>query len=117
MFEGLISQVRVVKVGVPDVQFEPFNPQGEAPGFEPPPQLWVTVSVKDYGKILFEPLLPTLMWFSSGLPDMWSSLSQALSFLRKNCSICSCRLSVSMEENKFRIFLPQRLEPEPCHEY
>ena len=31
MFLGLVSQLLVLKVGVPDVGYEPFAPQGEAP--------------------------------------------------------------------------------------
>lgn len=34
MFWRLISQVWNLKVGVPRVEFKPFTPQGEAPGFE-----------------------------------------------------------------------------------
>ena len=34
-----ISQVQVSKVGVLDVRLIPFNPQGEALGFEFPPDL------------------------------------------------------------------------------
>ena len=37
MFWGLISQVQVLKAEVPDMEFKPFIPQGEAPGFEFPP--------------------------------------------------------------------------------
>ena len=32
VFCGLIPPVQVLKVGVPDVGFKPFTPQGEAPG-------------------------------------------------------------------------------------
>ena len=34
MFWGLVSQVQVLKVGVPDGGFRPFALQGEAPGSE-----------------------------------------------------------------------------------
>ena len=34
MFWGLVSQVQILKVGVPDVEFKPIAPLGEAVGFE-----------------------------------------------------------------------------------
>ena len=37
IFEGLVSQVQVLNIGVPDVGFKAFAPQGEAWGFEIPP--------------------------------------------------------------------------------
>lgn len=37
MFCGFVSQVLVLKVGVLHVEFKPFAPQVEAPGFEFPP--------------------------------------------------------------------------------
>lgn len=37
MFWGLISQMHVLKVEVPNVRFKHFTPQGEAPDFEFPP--------------------------------------------------------------------------------
>lgn len=37
MFWGLISQVHILKTGVPDVRLKPFPPQGEDAGFEFPP--------------------------------------------------------------------------------
>lgn len=37
MVWGLISQMHVLKAGVPNVGFELFTPQGEASGFEFPP--------------------------------------------------------------------------------
>ena len=39
MFMVFISQVKVSKVGVPDVGYEPFAPQGEVPGLQVPFQL------------------------------------------------------------------------------
>ena len=37
MFRELVSQVLVLKPGVPNVGYEPFAPQGEALGFKFPP--------------------------------------------------------------------------------
>lgn len=39
MFLVFISQVKVLKVGVPDVGYEPFAPQGGVPGLQVPFQL------------------------------------------------------------------------------
>lgn len=56
------------------------------------------------------------MWFSCHFHNVESSLSQPLRFfcfvfLRGNCFIGSCKLSVSMAGNEFRIFLCHSFEP------
>lgn len=63
-----------------------------------------------YGEIVFQPLQPALVWFSS-LPDVWSSFRPTLNFLRGNSSICNYRPSVR-GRNEFRIFLCHRVEPD-----
>lgn len=46
-------------------------------------------------------------------PDVQELLNQVLGCFQRNCSICSCRSSVSMEEEEFRILLCHHLEPDP----
>ena len=43
MFWGLISQGRVLNIGVPNVGFKPFTPPGEAPGSGVHSCLWVAM--------------------------------------------------------------------------
>ena len=62
--------MQVLKVGVPDVGFQSFPPQGEAPGSEFPPVVGHCPSCAGamYGEIAPQPLLPALRWpFSSWL--------------------------------------------------
>lgn len=74
-----LSYVQILKVGVPDLGYKTFAPRGEAPGFE------FLTSVSDnagdgvYGKIVSQPFLPALMWFSSLICPMWRGCS--ISFL------------------------------------
>ena len=62
--------MQVLKVEMPDVGFKPFAPQGEALGFEFPPdcgsQYWDGV----YGDIVSQLLLSTSIWTFCHLPDM-----------------------------------------------
>lgn len=96
MFWGFISQDEVLKVEVPNVGFEPFTPQKDALGFEFSPSVGHHTRGGVYGKIVSHLLLPTLIWFSFYVPNVWSSLSKSLGFfLRGKCSIYSCKLSVS----------------------
>ena len=37
VFQGLMSQVQVLKIEVPDVVFKPFTSQGEAQAYDFPP--------------------------------------------------------------------------------
>lgn len=60
----LISQVQVLKIGVPSVGFNSFAPPGGATGFEFPLDRGV------YGEIVPQPLLPALMWVFAPLPDV-----------------------------------------------
>ena len=90
MFEGLIFQVQVLKVGVPEVRFKPFTPRGEA-----------------YGLSLF------LCGFSLIHPMCRNHLASFWVFFRGNFSICSCRFGVFMGGGEFRIFLCCHLELEP----
>lgn len=63
-----------------------------------------------YREIVFQPLQPALVWYSS-LPDVWSSLRPTLDFLRGNSSICNYRPSVC-GKSEFRIFLCHHVEPD-----
>lgn len=55
MFQGLISQVPVLKVGMPNGEYEFLAPWGKAPGFEVPldyrPLCWGGI----YGEIVSQP--------------------------------------------------------------
>lgn len=62
-FRGYVSQVQVLNVGVPDVGFKPFTPQGEAPGFEFTPNCGLPCCQWVYGGIVSQPLLPASVWF------------------------------------------------------
>lgn len=71
-----------------------------------PPCLWAVLH-EELGlwRSVVQTLLPALAQFSSHWADVQSSLRQPLGFyLRGNCSIWSCRLSVSMGGWEFRIF-------------
>lgn len=50
-----------------------------------------------YDSIVSQSLLPVCPW--------GTSLGRPLAFLRGSCSMCSCRLGVSMAGGEFRIFL------------
>lgn len=55
MFQGLISQVHVLKFEVvPDMGFKTFAPQGKAPGFEFPSNCGSLDGI--YDKIVSQPL-------------------------------------------------------------
>ena len=49
-----------------------------------------------YGETVSQPFLSTLLWFPSCLPNVKGSLHQFLIPPRGNCSIRSCRFSVSV---------------------
>lgn len=97
-FWRLVSQVPVVKVGMPNVGCGPFTPQGEAPDFEFPPgggspchwwSLWRGCASA----------FPThLMWFPSHFPSMKVLLHPFLGFFRGSCSISICRLASARKE-------------------
>lgn len=52
MFWGLLFQVLVLKPGVPNVGYKPFAPQGEALGFEFPPNFGMPCQVWGLGEIV-----------------------------------------------------------------
>ena len=95
-----------LKAEVPNVGYEPFVPQGEAPDCV----LEVGFMVRLSQSFLF-----TSMWFISHLPNVKGLLCQFLGgfFFRGNCSVSSCRFYVSMGGAEFRIFLHHLLDPEP----
>ena len=53
MFSGLISQVRVLKAEVSNVELEPFAPQREVPGFEISPGCRSLCQGRVYAEIAF----------------------------------------------------------------
>ena len=61
MFWEIISQGQVLKVGVPDVGFKPFTPQGEALGFDFPLMMGHCAGDGVYGESVTQPPLATLM--------------------------------------------------------
>lgn len=52
MFWGLISQVHILKVGVTNVRFQPFAPQGEVSRSESPPDSGLLCWDGVYGEIV-----------------------------------------------------------------
>lgn len=68
-----------------------------------------------YGGVASQPLLLSLMCFSSCLPNVQSSSTQTLGFLKGNSSIYSCRLSMAVGGGEFGIFLCHHLEPGLLH--
>lgn len=60
----LISQVLVLKVGVPHVGFKPFPLQGDAPDFESPSGCWVTMRGAGFMAILCPSLSCLLLSFA-----------------------------------------------------
>lgn len=80
LFWVFIFQGEVLKVEVPSMGFEPFSPQREALGFEFSPSVGHHTRGGVYGKIVSHTLLPTLMWFSFHVPNVWSLLSKSLGF-------------------------------------
>ena len=110
VFRGLVSQVQVLKVGVPDVRFKPFSPQGEAQVCKFPLSCWSWHQVGVYGKIVPQLLLPTSMWDFSHLPRV-SQLDFGILF-RGNFSICSCRFGISKGRREFRTLLCHHPEPD-----
>lgn len=101
-----LSQVNVSKVGVPDVGLEPFTPQGEAPGFELLASRVIRLGVGFMAGL--GPSLPRLLPYGFlvlCLMCSWHPARLQLFFLRGNCSICNCRLSVPGEGGECRNFL------------
>ena len=58
----LVSQVQVLKAGIPDVESESFTPQGEVPCFEFPPKLGCHARCGVYAKIISQPFYFFLPW-------------------------------------------------------
>ena len=119
MFWGLIYQVPVFKVGVPDVGYDPFTPQGLALSFE---------FSSTYGSSPFCGL-PQWRWslwwdYVSDFPTWFSVVFLSFAwceevtpfvfrvFLRGNCSTYRSRFGVSVGGSEFRIFLRCNLQPE-----
>lgn len=83
MFWGLISQVPVLKIGVPVVGYKPFTAQREAQGFEFPPGFGFLCLCGVHGETVDWPSLPTLMCFPSHLPNGKRPLCQFLGFCQR----------------------------------
>lgn len=93
MFWGLISQVQVLKIGVPDVGFKRFAPWGGARGFEFP---------LDYGLLhsrLFMVRLCVSLSYCFVVCFLWLTqyigvIQLVLVFFQSSCSLCSYRFRV-----------------------
>lgn len=70
MFWGLVAQVKVLKAGVPNVEYKTFASQGKAPGFEFPSVAGTHARGGLNGKIVFQPRIPASVWVFSCLPDV-----------------------------------------------
>lgn len=73
-----------LRVGLPDVDSEPFIPQGETLGFEFPPSVGPCAESGVCGETISQPLLPTSVEFSSSLSSLQSPLSKPLGFPRED---------------------------------
>lgn len=83
----------VFKVGVAVVRLEPFALQAEAPGLQFPVAMGGCAGVGVSGKPGSQPLLPVLMWLSSGFAR---SVAVPQPAQRTLCT-ATCRLRVSMD--------------------
>ena len=70
MFWELICQVPVLKVGVPDVGYEPLLLREKLQVLTSLPFVGCNARGGVYGEILSLPLLPTSVWFPFHLPDV-----------------------------------------------
>lgn len=77
---GLVSQTPVLKAGMPDVWYKPFNPPGEALGWVPS-WLWVTVPGMGFRvRPYLSPLYPLPCGVFLCLPQVKRLLHQFLDF-------------------------------------
>lgn len=109
MFQEFISQVQVLIVGVPDLEYEPFASQGEAAGLSSFQIMGRYTGVGLMVRLALG-LLPASMWPFSHLPNV-ELLTSFHVFFRVKCSICSYGFNVSGGGVEFRIFLRHNLEP------
>lgn len=100
MFLVFLSWVPVLKVGVLDMEYEPFAPQGEAPNLQVPFQLWVS---QPEVKFVVRAVLATCLLVC---PIWWSSFtSSRLLCSCRNCAIFSCRFAAAVGGSEFVTFL------------
>ena len=98
-FWGLIFQLPVLKIGLPNVGYEPFAPQGEALGFEFPPDCGSLHQDGVYGEIVSQPFPPASMWFLSGLGDVEGLALPVFRLLSEEIVVyVAVDFSVSVEE-------------------
>lgn len=110
-FQDQTLLVQFPRIGRPERRDKLLTPQGRAPDYETPSQMWVTVpecesflldcvsTSPTYINVTFYPLL----W------RLCSGIFQGL--FRGNCSLCNCRVAVFMGEDEFKIFLYHILNP------
>lgn len=101
---GILSQVQVLKGGVPNMGFKLFAPQEEAVGFEFPFDYGSWCLTVGFRVRLCSCPLTTSIW-AALICQVSPSHQVALGFPPAgHCSICSCRFGVP------RIFLGQHLD-------
>ena len=90
IFWGLISQMLVLKAGVPDVGFNPFSPQGEARVVRPLPPLLVghCIGCEFMTRLCLSLSCPFWCGFFSCLLNMQESLSSFGGFFQKEIVPC-----------------------------
>ena len=88
MFQVLVSQVEVLKVGAADWKSQSFTASGEAGRCEFPPGQGLLHHGWDYGKTVSQ-LLLGLIWVFSHLPSEQESGIFWI-FFRGNCLVSSC---------------------------
>ena len=112
VFWGPILQVEVLNVGMLIVESKPFVPQEEAGSYIT--QLYVAVpAVRFMERVCLRLFYRFLCGYFLICPMCRShSVSFWVSF-RENCSIWSCRFSMSVGGGELRSFLCHHLGPEP----
>lgn len=112
-FGGLICQVQVLKVGVPDAGFK-FPLLREKPGVMSALPI-VTCHARGgvHCGIVCQLLLPTSVWFFSPFICLACKSSSVIEFLSEEmCSLYSCSFGVPMGGSPFRILQCHRFAPE-----
>lgn len=103
-----------------DMGFKYFSPQRDVDVSVLPPDRGSLQGSGIHGKIVSQPLLPTLMGFFLIHP-MCGSYSASFGLPppspRGNSSICRCSFDVSVGGGGFKVLLPHHLELEPIYFY
>lgn len=114
MFGGLVSQVQVLKAGLPSAGFKAFARQGGAPGLSS--VLIVSRSTRDMGfRRACGPASPSCV---SGMCFLFAQCEVVTHpafrfYFRGNCSIGSGRVGVSVQGGELEIDLHLHLRPAP----